>query len=147
VSPAIDHSAFAGGFVAAEGTFVATGTPPTFTFAVRLGAADSATCHSLRDLLGVGCVHMYKRRKPHYDDEVCYSVRALKDLVGVVVPFMDDHLPPSYKRLQFEHWKASLLSYWEQDASRLRCCSLHGCEATQRARGLCRRHYYEAFGK
>ena len=147
VSPATDERAFAGGFVAAEGTFVATGTPPTFTFAVRLGAADTGTCRWLHRLLGVGFVHSYPRRKPHYDDEVCFAVRALEDLVEVVVPFMDDHLPPSYKRRQFEAWKHELLKYWEDVASRRRPCTVADCEAPQRAKGLCRRHYYGAFGR
>ncbi len=147
VPPATDHGAFAGGFVAAEGTFVVTGTPPTFTFAVSLGAVDSNTCQALRDLLGVGCVRTYKRRKPHYDDEVCFVVRALEDLVYVVVPFMERYLPPSYKRVQFEHWRDRLLAYWERDARRRRPCIVQGCDSPQRAKSLCRHHYYCAFGR
>jgi hypothetical protein len=147
VPPATDERAFAGGFVAGEGTFVVTGTPPTFTFAVRLAAADAGTCRWLHRLLGVGFVHLYPRRKPHYDDEVCFAVRALKDLVEVVVPFMDEHLPPSYKRSQYKSWRNELLTYWENHACRRRACTVAHCEALQRAKGLCRHHYYGAFGR
>jgi hypothetical protein len=147
VRRATDESAFAAGFVAAEGTFIATGTPPTFTFAVRLGAADGETCHWLQGLLGAGFVRSYGRRKAHYDDEVCFAVRRLEDLVEIVVPFMDSYLPPCHKRTQFEDWKRQLLDYWEWEARRRRPCSSPGCSSPQQAKGFCRRHYYQAFGR
>src|SRR5947209_7946168 len=66
-------SAFAGGFVAAEGCFTGTASdPPSFVFSVGLGATDTKACLALQTLLGVGNVHAYARRRPHYDDEVTF---------------------------------------------------------------------------
>jgi hypothetical protein len=113
------------GFVAAEGTFTraivdggVNGPRQTFTFAIALGASDREMCELLRAFLGVGRVRWYPRRKAHYDDEVVYSVRAFRDLIDVVVPFMDEHLPPSHKRVQYEAWRTELLAYDAIRASR-----------------------------
>ena len=38
-----------------------------------------------------------------------FIVRRMRDLVEVIVPFMDEHLPPSYKRDQYEVWRTALL--------------------------------------
>lgn len=93
---------FVSGFVVAEGCFTRTGSPPKFTFSLALGAADATTCTLLKSLFGVGFVLHSPRRKPHYDDEVVFQVRRMKDLLTVIVPFMDEHLPPSYKRVQYK---------------------------------------------
>jgi hypothetical protein len=145
VRPAGDLSAFVAGFVCAEGCFKIGRS--RFSFNVGLGATDAASCHLLRSFFGVGHVYEYPRRRQHYDDEVVYVVQPLRELVEVIVPFMDEHLAPSYKRQQYEIWRAALLDYWEHDAKRRRPCSLDGCEQPNRARGLCRRHYYESFGR
>ena len=103
VSPDIDALAlFAAGVVAGEGCFTRTqsGGHPRFMFEVGMGATDTHLCGFLRDLLGVGRLHFSPRRRPHYDDEITYVVGRLRDLVEVVIPFMDGHLPPSYKRVQ-----------------------------------------------
>jgi hypothetical protein len=108
-----------GGFVAAEGTFTravshvrADGQPRlSFTFAVALGASDHISVELLHAVLGVGRVRSYPRRRAHYDDEVVFAVRAFRDLVDVVVPFMDEHLPPSHKRDQYDAWRRELLAY------------------------------------
>jgi hypothetical protein len=55
--------------VAAEGTFVASGRPPAFRFAVGLGATDRGSCEALLAYFGRGTVHWAPRRKAHYDDE------------------------------------------------------------------------------
>lgn len=144
--PATDVAAFIGGFVAAEGSFVKSGRPPTFTFAIALGAADRGSCALMRSQFGIGHVSAYRRRQEHFDDEICFQVRRLKHLVEVIVPFMDEHLPPSHKREQYLAWRAELLDYWENHARRRRCCTVEGCDAPQRAKGVCRRHYYERFG-
>jgi hypothetical protein len=146
VRPATDLAAYVSGFVAAEGTFAATGEPPTFRFAVGLGATDAVSCGLLRLYFGVGNIHRSPRRRPHYDDEVTYHVRAFKDLVGVIVPFMDEHLPESHKREQYVVWRERLLDYWEHRAKRVRPCSVAGCDTPRRAHGLCRRHLYAARG-
>ncbi len=140
-SPATDRSAFAAGFIAAEGYFGASGR--AFVLSVGLGASDGGMCASLRDLLCVGRVRAYPRRKPHYDDEVVFVVRRLRDLVEVVVPFMDEHLPLSYKRVQYLAWREQLLRYWDTSARRRPSCSLDGCEEPNRAHGLCRRHLWQ----
>ncbi len=114
-----------GGVVAAEGTFAVAQaaerrdgrTRPSFTFAVALGAVDTTTVELFRAYLGVGRIRTYARRKAHYDDEVVFAVRAFRDLVDVVVPFLDGHLPPSYKSTQYETWRAQLLAYDAERAS------------------------------
>jgi hypothetical protein len=118
VPPGIEHLAdFIGGFVVAEGTFVLSGTR-RFTFAVGLGARDSSTCVALHTYFGCGSVGMYPRRKPHYDDECIFAIRGLADHVRVTIPFMDAHLPPSYKRQQYLVWRDQLSDYWEHRARR-----------------------------
>jgi hypothetical protein len=72
-------------------------------------------------------------------------VRALPDLVEVIVPFMDEHLAPSYKRIQYEAWRPALLGYWEHRAKRVRACTVADCDRPHRAKGLCRAHYFEAY--
>lgn len=97
----------------------------------------------MREVLGVGHVYWYPRRKPHYDDEVCFTVQKMVDLVDVVVPWLDEHLPPSCKREQYVEWRAALLDYWEHHARKPRKpCSVEGCELMSRGKGLCHRHYY-----
>jgi hypothetical protein len=144
VSPVGDLAAHLGGLVAAEGTFVHC--CDHFAFAVGLGATDATSCETLADWFGIGRLQRSPRRKPHYDDEVTFRVDRLSDLVDVIVPFMDEHLPASYKRQQFEEWRAELLDYWEHKAKRRRSCTVEGCGSLQRARGLCRHHYYATYG-
>lgn len=145
VQPGTDAwAAFVGGFVAAEGTFTRSGR--SFRFGVGLAAADASMCHQMHRLLGVGGVYVSPRRQPHYDDEVSYHVRRTRDLVEVVVPFMDAHLPASHKRRQYEAWRATLFDHWEYHARLRRPCSVPGCERPRRGKGLCRAHYYALYG-
>jgi hypothetical protein len=141
---ATDVADFLAGFVAAEGTLVRTGR--RFAFRVSLGATDRATCELLHRYLGVGTVATYPRRQPHHDDEATFRVQSLRDLVEVVVPFLDEHLPASYKREQYLAWRGELLAYWQERARRRRPCTVEGCGQPRRARGLCRRHYYAIHG-
>lgn len=134
------------GFVVGEGCFTRTGTR-SFTFKVGLGRIDRGMCETMQEFFGCGFIVDSPRRKPHYDDESAYVVRAFPDLTGVIVPFMDAHLPPSYKRSQYERWRDDLLGYWETRAKRVRRCTVDGCDQPRRAKDLCRRHYYVAFGK
>lgn len=115
--------------------------------AVEIGATDGETCELLQQVLGCGTVHHHARRQPHHDDSVRFQVSKLRDLVEVAVPFLDEHLPPSYKRQQYETWRDELLDDWEHRARRPRPCSVDGCLDPRRAKGLCRRHYYRAFGR
>jgi hypothetical protein len=145
VKRAGDLAAFVGGFTAAEGCFVVSGR--RFFFAIGLGASDASTCELLVQFFGGGAVYCSPPRKAGNDGEVNYRVLRLSDLVDVVVPFMDEHLPPSYKRQQFLAWRARLLEYWETDAKRRRTCSVEGCDETRRAKGVCRHHHDAQFGR
>jgi hypothetical protein len=140
--PATELAAFAAGFVAAEGYF--TKSANKFTFGVGLGATDAASCEWLKQYFDAGRVYWYPRRKTHYDDEATFAVQKMRDLVEVIVPFMDEHLPPSYKREQYEVWRVGLLDYWDNKAKRVRPCTVDGCERPRRAHGLCRHHLFKA---
>jgi hypothetical protein len=112
VQPDTDSLAtFLVGFVAAEGCFSGTPRGNRFILEVGLGASDREMCEALRCFLGIGHVYDSPRRKPHYDDEFAFHVMALRELIEVVVPFMDAHLPPSYKREQYLAWRERLLDY------------------------------------
>ena len=102
-------------------------------------------CHLLEGFLGAGHVYESRRWKSHYEDECCFTVTSLRELIEVVVPFMDEHLPPSYKRDQYLAWRERLLGYWEHRAKRVRACTVEGCEAQRRAHGLCRHHLFKAY--
>ncbi len=143
VQPATSALAgFLGGFVAAEGSFISSGEPSRFRFAVGLGAVDGAMCELFQQFFDAGHLFRSPRRKPHYDDEVTFAVQSLRDLVEVVVPFMDEHLPDSYKRQQYLEWRTMLLGYWEHRARRRRPCAVDGCGEPRRAYGLCRLHVW-----
>jgi hypothetical protein len=143
VRPATEDVAdFVGGFVAAEGCFTGDGDR-RFRFNVGLGASDHGMSELIRAVLGVGYLTRSARRKPHYDDEVQFTVQALRELVEVVVPFMDAHLPPSYKRVQYLEWRGRLLEYWEHRFRRRKRCTVDDCDAPARAYGLCRRHLWQ----
>jgi hypothetical protein len=110
--PATEGADFLGGFVAAEGCFTHSGR--RFRFAVQLAAVDGGICAAFAALFGCGWVRQYRRRRPHYDDEVVFAVQSKRDLGDVVLPFMDAHLPASYKRSQYLAWRAELLDAWER---------------------------------
>jgi hypothetical protein len=71
-----------------------------------------------------------------------YQARKVRDLVQVIVPFMDEYLPASYKRQQYEDWRTRLLDHWEQTARRRRPCRVEGCDAPSKGQRLCRHHYW-----
>ena len=142
----VTKAAAVAGFVAAEGCFTTKGRQ-AFRFEVGLGSADTAMCLDLQQFFGVGHTFAYARRQPHYDDEVTYAVQSLRDLVEVIVPFMDEHLPPCHKRVQYEAWRRELVDYWDHKAKRRRPCTVDGCDRPRRAKGLCRQHYYAAHGR
>ena len=113
-----------------------------FRFSVGLGATDTGMCHALGNHLDVGHVTRSRRRKPHYDDEVQFAVPSIRELVEVVVPFMDAHLPPSHKREQYLAWRERLVDHWEHGARRRAICTIDGCDAPAKAHGLCRPHLW-----
>ena len=136
-------AAFLAGFAAAEGCFSGTAHGNRFIFEVGLGASDREMCEGLRSFLDIGHVYDSQRRKPHHDDESVFNATALRELLNVVVPFMDAHLPASYKREQYLAWRERLFDYWEHRAKRVRPCTVDGCDAPRRAHGLCRHHLYQ----
>ena len=106
---------------------------------LRRGAAvpqTTALVDLFHEFFGCGTAPGIDGRRPHFDDEVVFVVRRMRDLVEVVVPFMDDHLPPSYKRDQFERWRAHLLDHWDHRARRSRACSVADCDAPHRRAGV-----------
>jgi len=100
-------------------------------------------CDLFHSFLSVGSVRTYPRRRAHYDDEVQFAVQSTRDLVEVVVPFMDAHLPPSHKREQYIDWRARLIDHWEHRARRRATCSVEACTNPAKAHGLCRRHLWQ----
>ncbi len=136
---------FLGGFVSGEGYFGIHGNPPKFRFAIGLGAQDYDICIVFQETLGVGRVYWYERRKIHYDDEVSFVVQSLKELIYTIVPFMDDHLPASYKRVQYEAWRKELLNYWETRARKVQTCSIEGCKDFRKSHGVCRKHLWKVY--
>ncbi|MGH9117401.1 MAG: hypothetical protein ACRD0A_05865 [Acidimicrobiales bacterium] len=122
--------------------YYGAGTGRRFVFPVSVGAADAASVEMLRHFLGIGYVRRSPRRRPHFDDVATYSVGTIGDLLGVVVPVMDDHLMASHIRDQYLAWRAELLDFWEHRAKRVRSCLVEGCDQPRRAKGPCRHHYY-----
>ena len=147
VPPVTDLAAHVAGFIAAEGHFGANRTATRFRLAVGLAAADRGSCQLLLELFRVGTITETTRRQAHHDDVVSWQVQALPQLVDVVVPFMDHHLPPCHKREQYIIWRTLLLQYWEHGARRVHPCSVDGCTASSRCKRLCRHHDYLAFGR
>lgn len=103
------------GFVAGEGTFVHT-PPRRFRFAVSVSSCDAAMCLLAHDFLRVGSVTTSAPRRANHTEVVTFAVQSLVDLVEVVVPFMDEHLPPCHKRDQYLSWRKQLLRYWRTSA-------------------------------
>ena len=139
-------AAFFAGFVAGEGCFSGSTAGSKFLFEIGLGATDRKILQDLHTFLEAGHVYESRRRKPHYDDEISIQVKAFRALIWVVLPLMDAHLPPSYKRQQYLAWRARLLDYWEHKAKRVRPCVVEGCDKPRRAHKLCRHHLYEQYG-
>lgn len=139
-------AAWVGGFVAAEGSFTVHrfGRVKKFVFKVELGGRDPEPVALIQRFMKVGRIEKFARRRAHYDDVIRYVLPSLGDQVRVVIPFMDEHLPPSYKRQQYLAWREELVEYWEHQAKRVRPCTVEACETPRRAHGMCRKHLHEA---
>lgn len=131
---------FVAGFVAAEGSFNRSGRK--FRFAIALADIDYGMCDAAKAVLGVGHLYRYPRRQPHFHDEAVFVVQSAEELVHHVVPFMDAYLPYSKKRDQYISWRSALVDFWNNEIKRRRACTIDGCSALQRAKNVCRRHYY-----
>lgn len=145
VPPATELAAYVGGFTAAEGCLVCTEGGTRFSFAVGLSASDLVSCELLLAYLGVGASTGHLDGRPTRTMPLVSPSAPCLSWCTSLVPFMDEHLAPSYKRVQYEEWRAELLEYWEHRAKRVRPCTVEGCEAPRRAKGLCRSHYFAAY--
>ena len=101
---------FVAGFTVAEGSFTRSGDPPRCAFTIALGARDAGTCDALAAFFGVGRVYRYPRRADHHDDVAIFTVQDRPSLLSVIVPFMDEYLPASRRREQYEGWREALLA-------------------------------------
>lgn len=139
------HPAAAAGVIAGDGHFSVSPDGRSFALVVQVDEADLELCQGLRSAFGVGTVRVGPPRRPGGRRVAVFQVRRLGDLAEVVVPALDAWLPRCHKRSQFDRWRDVLLARWRSGTRRPRVCTLEGCEQRHRARGLCRRHYYEQF--
>ena len=114
----------------------------------RSGAKDEETIDLFEAFFGCGRTTWRRRRRSHYDDEVTFVRAAAPRPRGGDRP-VHGRAPSAFlqARASTKVWRAALLDYWEHSARRRRTVHRGRLRApSQRAKGLCRRHYYEAFG-
>jgi hypothetical protein len=133
------------GYVAGDGSFVRSGR--RYRFAVAVSAVDHTLLLQFAARFGVGGVDRVRPRESHHREVSIYRVGSVHDLRSSVIPVVDAALLPCYKRTQFDRWQASLEAFWTNEMRRSRECSTHGCHRPRRAKGLCRQHYFRAFGR
>jgi hypothetical protein len=133
------------GYVAGDGSFVRSGR--RYRFAVAVSAVDHTLLLQFAARFGVGGVDRVRPRESHHREVSIYRVGSVHDLRSSVIPVVDAALLPRYKRTQFDRWQASLEAFWTNEMRRSRECSTHGCHRPRRAKGLCRQHYFRAFGR
>jgi hypothetical protein len=145
------------GFVAGEGSFVVTPRQPPrkdgtarlrFVFDVTVAARDRPMLEALRAVLGRGCITDQRAARAHWQPTCNFRIASITGHLSATVPWADAHLATSYKRRQYEAWRAELVAYaatHPRKPGRSRC-STPGCTEFVRGRGLCRRHYYRATG-
>jgi hypothetical protein len=145
-----------GGFVAGEGSFFVTqrarpradGTRlPRFVFEVSVATRDRALLDDLQGFLGAGSVLDRRPRDERWQPISSFVIAGLETHLRVTLPFGELFLLPGAKRTQFESWSERLLAYAATRRPRQRSvCSVAGCSAFVRGRGLCRSHYHRATG-
>jgi hypothetical protein len=115
-----------------------------------MATRDRSLLEQLREALGFGSIQDRKPARQGWQPTSVFSVASRKAHVAATIPFMEQFLLHSAKREQFEQWRDALLAYdvrHPNPALRGRSvCSVEGCTAYVRGRGLCRRHYYRATG-
>jgi hypothetical protein len=148
------------GFVAGEGSFfIGTAHPPTrkdgsqrlrYWFAVTMAARDGALLTALQEVLGVGSIEASRSRNGRWLPTQRYSISSRRAHRNVTIPFFDEYLLQSAKRLQFDVWRERFDAYEREHPTRIgygpSSCSVEGCARPVRGRGLCRSHYYRATG-
>ena len=150
-SPGLAHfnAAFLGGFVAGEGWFSERIPGRRLVFGISVADRDLAILDALRAALGAGSLTRERKpRDPKWQPQATVRVSGRRQNVERVVPFMECWLPRhSRKYQQFAVWRDALLADVAARPFRVAgTCSVDGCEAPIRGRGLCRRHYYRATG-
>ena len=89
-------------------------------------------------------------RNPRHLDQVLLTVNSRRAHFAATIPFMEQYLLPSAKRVQYERWRDALVEHERAHPSKFgkgpSPCSEPGCDKPVRGRGLCRSHYYRATG-
>jgi len=129
----------------------ADGTPRRrFLFQVAVASRDLPMLEALRDALGFGSVRTVPPEREHWLPRSVYSVNSRRAHFAATIPFMEQYLLPSAKRVQYERWRDALVEHELAHPSKFgkgpSPCSEPGCDKPVRGRGLCRSHYYRATG-
>ncbi len=148
-----------GGFVAGEGSFIATPKQPPFkdgstrlrfVFAITVASRDRLLLEALRSFLGFGSIRDLAPAREGYQPESELRITSLRAHHAATIPSADAFLLRSAKRNQFEEWRARLLTQEQEHPNRYgkgpSTCTVPGCNKPVRGRMLCRSHYYRATG-
>jgi len=105
---------------------------------------------ALRRALGFGSIRTAPPQREHWLPRAVYAVNSRRAHFAATIPFMDQYLLPSAKRVQYERWRDALIEHELAHPSKFgkgpRPCSKPGCDKPVRGRGLCRSHYYRETG-
>ncbi len=154
-----DNGFFLGGLVSGEGCFsigrrglaFSDGSPRLrFVFTVSMAVRDRPLLEALRERLGWGCINDAPARRGGWQPMSTYTVASNRAHHAATIPFGEQFLFPSAKRIQFEQWRDDLYAYERDRPTRYgkgpSPCSQPDCEQPVRGRGLCRSHYYRVTG-
>jgi hypothetical protein len=146
-----------GGFVAGEGSFIATPKQPAFkdgsprlrfVFSVTIATRDRPILEALSAFLGFGSIRDMPPAREGYEPESEYRVTSFLAHHAATIPFSEQFLLPSAKRDQYEEWREAMEAQERAHPNRYRkgpsACSVPGCDKPVRGRMLCRSHYYRA---
>jgi hypothetical protein len=98
---------FAMGLIVGEGSFTGDRSQPSLE--VKLHRRDLEPLEHLRRLFGGRIFGPYARQGRNL---YAYMLRG-RELKGAL-PVIAEHLPPSWKRVQFESWRAKYTEYFER---------------------------------
>jgi hypothetical protein len=119
-------------------------------FQVAVASRDHAMLEALRQYLGFGSIRTTPPEREHWLPRSVYSVNSRRAHFAATIPFMEQYLLPSAKRVQYERWRDALIEHERAHPSKYgkgpSPCSEPGCDKPVRGRGLCRSHYYRATG-